>query len=90
MDTRYDPDSEEAEGDDALTKELKKRIKTPEPDGELVVVQLGDPLKVIKMGADLPKDVKETLTRCLKDHAELFAWSATDKGRSEVTCLERR
>lgn len=78
LDAHYDPHGEE-EGDNALTKELKKRIKRLEPDGDFVPIQLGDdPLKVVRIGADLPEDVKEKLTQRLREHTDLFAWSAAD------------
>lgn len=58
------------EGDDDSTKEIKKRIKRTEPDGEFIPIQLGDdPLKTVKIGAYLPDEVKENLTRRLKEHA---------------------
>lgn len=79
LDARYDPDSKEEEGDDALARELKKGIKRPEPDGEFIQIQLGeDPKKTVRIGVDLSDDVREKLTQCLRDHADLFAWSAAD------------
>lgn len=36
--TRYDPDSLEDEEDDTLTKELKKKIKRPEPNVEFLPI----------------------------------------------------
>lgn len=73
LDARYDPDSLKDENDDALTLELKRRIKLPQPDGEFVEVQLGDdPTKTLKIGADLSEEVNVELTQCLKDHADLF------------------
>lgn len=66
LDARYDPDSSKDEQDDQFTKELKKRIKCPEPNGEFIEVPLGDdPAKTVKLGADLSDDVKESLTTCL-------------------------
>lgn len=75
LDARYDPNSEE-EGANL---------------GEFMQVKLGDdPFKVIWIEASLPKQVKEKLTRCLKEHADLFAWSATNMPEIhlEVACVQ--
>ncbi|KAK2409752.1 hypothetical protein QL285_045156 [Trifolium repens] len=63
-------------------KELQKELKEifrPIPDGEFEIIPLGeDPSKGIKIGADLPDLVKRQLEACLKENAELFAWSAAE------------
>ncbi|KAK2389826.1 hypothetical protein QL285_063389 [Trifolium repens] len=63
-------------------KELQKELKEifrPIPDGEFEIIPLGeDPSKGIKIGADLPDFVKRQLEACLKENAELFAWSAAE------------
>ncbi|GAU26121.1 hypothetical protein TSUD_225840 [Trifolium subterraneum] len=51
----------------------------PIPDGEFELVPLGeDPTKGVKIGADLPDLVKRQLKACLRENAELFAWSAAE------------
>ncbi|GAU34822.1 hypothetical protein TSUD_394480 [Trifolium subterraneum] len=61
--------------DDLLIKENFRPI----PDGEFELVPLGeDPTKGVKIGADLPDLVKRQLKACLRENAELFAWSAAE------------
>ncbi|GAU41591.1 hypothetical protein TSUD_272000 [Trifolium subterraneum] len=71
--------------DDLLIKENYRPI----PYGEFELVPLGeDPTKGVKIGADLPDLVKRQLKACLRENAELFAWSAAKMpGRDpEVAC----
>ncbi|GAU48076.1 hypothetical protein TSUD_81360 [Trifolium subterraneum] len=64
-----------ASKDDLLIKENYRPI----PDGEFELVPFGeDPAKGVKIGADLPDLVKRQLKACLKENAELFAWSAAE------------
>ncbi|GAU46761.1 hypothetical protein TSUD_92560 [Trifolium subterraneum] len=64
-----------ASKDDLLIKENYRLI----PDGEFELVPLGeDPTKGVKIGADLPDLVKRQLKACLRENAELFAWSAAE------------
>ncbi|GAU10075.1 hypothetical protein TSUD_423040, partial [Trifolium subterraneum] len=61
--------------DDLLINESYRPI----PDGEFEIVPLGeDPTKGVKIGADLPDLVKRQLKACLRENAELFAWSAAE------------
>ncbi|GAU35398.1 hypothetical protein TSUD_160490 [Trifolium subterraneum] len=61
--------------DDLLINENYRPI----PDGEFELVPLGEnPTKGIKIGADLPDLVKRQLKACLRENAELFAWSAAE------------
>ncbi|GAU10340.1 hypothetical protein TSUD_418960, partial [Trifolium subterraneum] len=61
--------------DDLLIEENYRPI----PDGEFELVPLGeDPTKGVKIGADLPDLVKRQLKACLRENAELFAWSAAE------------
>ncbi|GAU51366.1 hypothetical protein TSUD_134070 [Trifolium subterraneum] len=61
--------------DDLMIKENYRPI----PDGEFELIPLGeDPTKGIKIGADLPDLVKRQLKACLRENAELFAWSAAE------------
>ncbi|GAU10320.1 hypothetical protein TSUD_422670, partial [Trifolium subterraneum] len=71
--------------DDLLIKESYRPI----PDGEFELVPLGeDPTKGVKIGADLPDLVKRQLKACLRENAELFAWSAAEMPgiNPEVAC----
>ncbi|GAU10716.1 hypothetical protein TSUD_425150, partial [Trifolium subterraneum] len=66
---------EKTSEDDLLIKENYRPI----PDGEFELVPLGeDPTKGVKIGADLPDLVKRQLKACLRENAELFAWSAAE------------
>ncbi|GAU45421.1 hypothetical protein TSUD_182900 [Trifolium subterraneum] len=61
--------------DDLLIKENYRPI----PDGEFELLPLGEDLtKGVKIGADLPDLVKRQLKACLRENAELFAWSAAE------------
>ncbi|MCI80842.1 hypothetical protein A2U01_0102113, partial [Trifolium medium] len=56
-----------------------EKIYRPIPDGEFEIIPLGeDHSKGIKIGAGLPDLVKKQLEACLKQNAELFAWSAAE------------
>ncbi|GAU33472.1 hypothetical protein TSUD_158540 [Trifolium subterraneum] len=58
--------------DNLLIKENYHHIT----DGEFELVPLGeDPTKGIKIGADLPYLFKRQMKACLRENAELFAWS---------------
>ncbi|MCI70999.1 hypothetical protein A2U01_0092262, partial [Trifolium medium] len=49
------------------------------PDGDFEIIPLGeDPTNGIKIGTGLPDMVRKQLEACLKQNAELFAWSATE------------
>ncbi|GAU19123.1 hypothetical protein TSUD_79460 [Trifolium subterraneum] len=61
--------------DDLLVKENYRHI----PDGEFELIPLGeDPTKCVMIGVDLPDLVKRQLKACLRENAELFAWSAAE------------
>ncbi|GAU42123.1 hypothetical protein TSUD_350970 [Trifolium subterraneum] len=71
--------------DDLLIKENYRLI----PDGEFELVPLGEhPTKGVKIEADLPDLVKRQFKACLRENAELFAWSAAEMPGidPEVTC----
>jgi len=58
---------------------LNAKLLRPIPDGEFKLVPFGDdPSKNFKIGKDLPKLVKAQLVACLREKADLFAWSAAD------------
>ncbi|MCI74047.1 hypothetical protein A2U01_0095311, partial [Trifolium medium] len=55
------------------------KIYRPIPNGDFEIIPLGeDPKKGIKIGTGLPDLVKKQLEDCLKQNAELFAWSAAE------------
>ncbi|MCI47376.1 hypothetical protein A2U01_0068617, partial [Trifolium medium] len=54
-----------------------KKIFRPIPDGNFELIPLGeDPSRGVKIGADLPALVRKQLKTCLRENADLFAWSA--------------
>jgi hypothetical protein len=58
---------------------LNAKLLRPVPDGEFELVPFGnDPSKNFKIGKDLSELVKNQLVACLKENADLFAWSAAD------------
>jgi len=58
---------------------LNAKILRPIPDGEFESVPFGnDPSKNFKIGKDLPKTSRAQLVACLRENADLFAWSAAD------------
>lgn len=75
MVVRYDLDNEEEEeeNDDPLATELKMPIKRPEPEKDFISIQLGDdPANLVKIGSDLPNEIKENLTVYLKQNADIL------------------
>ena len=79
LDARIGPEDEATGEEDPIAKELQKKIRRPVPDGEFIRVQLGDdPKKTVQIGIDLPAEVKDELVKCLKDNADLFAWTVAD------------
>jgi hypothetical protein len=61
------------------TKEASKKIFRPIPDGDFELIPLGDnPNRSVKIGADLPPLVRKQLKTCLRENADLFAWSAAE------------
>jgi hypothetical protein len=68
-------------------KELKKEKKDPlnveilrpTPDGDFELIPFGDdPTKCFKLGKGIPEHARAQLIACLRENADLFAWSATD------------
>ncbi|MCH95029.1 hypothetical protein A2U01_0016002 [Trifolium medium] len=60
---------------DAASKENHRPI----PDGEFKLIPLGeDPSKGVKIGKDLPDLARKQLKACLKENADMFAWSTTE------------
>ncbi|MCI79431.1 hypothetical protein A2U01_0100702, partial [Trifolium medium] len=56
-----------------------EKIYRPIPDGDFEIIPLGeDPTKGIKIDTGLPDLVKKQLEACLKQNAELLAWSTAE------------
>ncbi|VFQ87976.1 unnamed protein product, partial [Cuscuta campestris] len=51
-----------------------------EPEAETVEIELhpSDSSRMVRIGANLPKDLKEQITRVLQEYAGIFAWSVAD------------
>ncbi|VFR02294.1 unnamed protein product [Cuscuta campestris] len=51
-----------------------------EPEAETVEIELhpGDSSRMVRIGANLPEDLKEQITRVLLEYAGIFAWSVAD------------
>ncbi|VFQ79353.1 unnamed protein product, partial [Cuscuta campestris] len=51
-----------------------------EPEAETVEIELhpGDSSRMVRIGANLPEDLKEQVTRVLQEYAGIFAWSVAD------------
>ncbi|GAU52019.1 hypothetical protein TSUD_418360, partial [Trifolium subterraneum] len=65
---------DKAEGDAA-----SRDILRPIPDGDFELIPLGeDPSRNLKIGKDVPDLARKQLVACLKDNADLFAWSASE------------
>ncbi|GAU50103.1 hypothetical protein TSUD_374520 [Trifolium subterraneum] len=65
---------EKKEGDTARKENLR-----PIPDGDFVLILLGeDPSRNLKIGKDVPDLARKQQVACLKDNADLFAWSASE------------
>ncbi|MCH81337.1 hypothetical protein A2U01_0002123 [Trifolium medium] len=75
---------ENKESDEAI-----KEIPCPIPDGEFELVLLSeDPSRGVKIDTGIPDLAKKQLKACLRENADLFAWSATEMPRldPEVVC----
>ncbi|VFR01694.1 unnamed protein product [Cuscuta campestris] len=51
-----------------------------EPEAETVEIELhpGDSSRMVRIGANLPEDLKAEITRVLQEYASIFAWSVAD------------
>ncbi|VFQ97331.1 unnamed protein product [Cuscuta campestris] len=51
-----------------------------EPEAETVEIELhpGDSSRMVRIGANLPEDLKVEITRVLQEYAGIFAWSVAD------------
>ncbi|VFQ79723.1 unnamed protein product [Cuscuta campestris] len=71
-----------AKGVNVISQEITKgetREKL-EPEAETVEIELhpGDPSRMVRIGANLPEDLKAEITRVLREYAGIFAWSVAD------------
>ncbi|VFQ74810.1 unnamed protein product [Cuscuta campestris] len=69
----------EVKGDQRNARECYAREKL-EPEAETVEIELhlGDSSRMVRIGANLPEDLKEQITRVLQEYAGIFAWSVAD------------
>ncbi|XP_058787909.1 uncharacterized protein LOC131662207 [Vicia villosa] len=59
-------------------KTLEEGLR-PIPNGDLELITLDDdPTRGVKIGTDLPELARRQLQACLKENADLFAWSAAE------------
>ncbi|GAU47137.1 hypothetical protein TSUD_379150, partial [Trifolium subterraneum] len=84
-----DLDSRHSKQEHKVEKKLRKDNKEadaasrenlrPIPDGDFELIPLGeDPSRNLKIGKDVPDLARKQLVACLKDNADLFAWSASE------------
>ncbi|VFQ94247.1 unnamed protein product [Cuscuta campestris] len=69
-------------GVNVISQEIKKgetREKL-EPEAEMVEIELhpGDSSRMVRIGANLPEDLKAEITWVLQEYAGIFAWSVAD------------
>ena len=62
--------------------DMRDEVSTkPTPSEDLEPIQLGNQLEhLVYIGSKLAKDVKDPLTRFLKQNVEVFAWKQRDMG----------
>ncbi|VFQ66993.1 unnamed protein product [Cuscuta campestris] len=69
-------------GVNVISQEITKgeTREKPEPEAETVEIELhpGDPSRMVRIGANLPEDLKAEITRVLQEYAGVFAWSVAD------------
>ncbi|VFR01425.1 unnamed protein product [Cuscuta campestris] len=63
-----------------------------EPEAETVEIELhpGDSSRVVRIGANLPEDLKAQITRVLQEYAGIFAWSVADMPRIDCSVICHR
>ncbi|VFQ69861.1 unnamed protein product [Cuscuta campestris] len=63
-----------------------------EPEAETVEIELhpGDSSRMVRIGANLPEDLKAEITRVLKEYAGIFAWSVADMPRIDRSVICHR
>ncbi|XP_058762082.1 uncharacterized protein LOC131635482 [Vicia villosa] len=84
LDNRFHKETERK----ADAKTLEKGLR-PIPDGDFELIALGDdPTRGVKVGTDLPELARRQLKACLRENADLFAWSTAEMPRldREVAC----
>ncbi|VFQ70529.1 unnamed protein product [Cuscuta campestris] len=69
-------------GVNVISQEITKRETREklEPEAETVEIELhpSDSSRMVRIGANLPEDLKEQITRVLQEYAGIFAWSVAD------------
>ncbi|XP_058722915.1 uncharacterized protein LOC131594725 [Vicia villosa] len=67
------------EPEQSINSGASEGIFRPIPNGDFELVALGeDPTRGVKIGSDLPDLAKRQLKACLRENADLFAWSAAE------------
>ncbi|GAU28815.1 hypothetical protein TSUD_21520 [Trifolium subterraneum] len=75
---------EEKKVEKPLSVETRIKFERPEPNGEFIMSQLdGNPEKAVKVGTNLPYQIQESLIRCLKVNADVFATTMEDMPRTD-------
>ena len=57
---------------------------------EDVILNDGEPTKVVKMGANLQESIKANLTCLLREYKDVFAWSHKDMPRIDMKIISYR
>ncbi|VFQ66062.1 unnamed protein product [Cuscuta campestris] len=61
-----------------ITKGETREKLEPEADTVEIELHLGDSSRMVRIGANLPEDLKAEITRVLQEYAGIFAWSVAD------------
>ncbi|XP_058784353.1 uncharacterized protein LOC131659137 [Vicia villosa] len=90
LDARFSEEElKHASEDPEATKGKSAHPVLPIPDGDFELIPLGDePNKKVKIRAGIPEIAKKQLQACLRQNADLFAWSAAEMPGldPEVSC----
>ncbi|VFQ69005.1 unnamed protein product [Cuscuta campestris] len=73
-----------------ITKgEIREKL---EPEAKTVEIKLhpGDSSRMVRVGANLPKDLKVEITRVLQEYAGIFAWSVADMPGIDLSVICHR
>ncbi|VFQ97957.1 unnamed protein product [Cuscuta campestris] len=69
-------------GVNVISQEITKgeACEKLEPEAKTVEIELhpGDSTRMVRIGANLPEDLKAQITRVLQEYAGIFAWSVVD------------
>ncbi|VFQ69795.1 unnamed protein product [Cuscuta campestris] len=61
-----------------ITKGETREKLEPEAETEEIELHPGDSSRMVRIGANLPEDLKAEITRVLQEYAGIFAWSVAD------------